>query len=158
MSSPENPYKSPQTAQLQSSTLRHPPNTTADQSIFNLDAAALGLMIVSSVEALMLLQFAAAAFLANPTSPIAGAPLVRNNATLIVVIALTLRPAAVMAIAYFCMSKRRFYGLALLGAILPLAGILSWPICFSIPFGIWALIRLLRKDTRAAFTEASHPS
>lgn len=156
MLAPDNPYESPQSTPEQSSGFRQPQSPAADNSIFNLDAAALGLMIVSSVEALMLAQFAAAALLDRLNSPLAGAPLLRYHIAGMVATALSLRSAAIMAIAYFCMHRRRYYWLALLGAFLPLFGVLSWPICYSIPFGIWAFIRLLRKDTRNTFSQTSH--
>jgi hypothetical protein len=150
----ENPYASPQSTPATIPPQLLPSGASEQNSIFNLDSAALGLMIVSSVEALMLATLAAGAFLDKTTGPLAGGPSIRSNIFLMVAVALCLRSVAIMAIAYFCMRKRQHYGLALLGAILPLTGIISWPICFSIPFGIWALIRLLRKDTRAAFAQS----
>lgn len=155
MSGPVNPYESPHAPQQHNPAGQRLLNTSEENSIFNLDGAALGLMIVSSVEALMLAQFAAAALLDRLNRPLAGAPSLRYHIAGMVATALCLRSAAIMAIAYFCMRKRRYYWLALLGALLPLFGVLSWPICFSIPFGIWALVRLLRKNTRLAFFQSS---
>jgi hypothetical protein len=50
------------------------------------------------------------------------------------------------------MLRRRMYGVALMGAILPIINCGNNCCCLGLPLGIWALIILLRPEVKDAFT------
>jgi hypothetical protein len=154
MQDDENPYTSPKANLERIPSQKIPTNKPAKESMFNLDGAAMGLLIVSSFELLYLAPIAVALLLGATTGLASGTTSLRTPLSVTTALALCLRSTLIM-ISAFCMHKRRFYGFALLGAILPFTGIVFVPLWFSIPFGIWAFVILLRKDTRAAFAEAN---
>jgi hypothetical protein len=51
------------------------------------------------------------------------------------------------------MLKGRSYSVCVMGATMSMIPLISPGYVLAIPFGIWALVILLRKDTRAAFAE-----
>jgi predicted Zn finger-like uncharacterized protein len=50
------------------------------------------------------------------------------------------------------MLRRRMYGLAMLGAVLPIINCDNGCCCLGLPLGIWAFIMLLRPEVKDAFT------
>lgn len=56
------------------------------------------------------------------------------------------------------MLRGRQYRMCIVGACAAIIPFLSPCLFYGFPFGIWALVILLRQDTRAAFAEASRPS
>jgi predicted Zn finger-like uncharacterized protein len=54
-------------------------------------------------------------------------------------------------IASIQMARRRTYGLAMAGAIAAMINVGNLCCCLGLPFGIWAIVVLVRPDVRAAF-------
>jgi hypothetical protein len=154
MQDDENPYTSPKAKQQRDSALNSPTNGLAKKSPFNLDGAALGLLIHSSFELLYLAPIAIALLLVATNKQIAATLSIHSSVSFTAALIGCLKSIVGMASAY-CMHKRKFYSFAVTGAILTCMGIVLMPLWFSVPFGIWALVILLRKDTRAAFAGVS---
>jgi hypothetical protein len=64
---------------------------------------------------------------------------------------LLLLPSAFIGYGAWCMRRTVNYRIALLAAIISCIPVVSPLIFFGIPFGIWALIVLCRRDVRAEF-------
>jgi hypothetical protein len=77
-----------------------------------------------------------------------------TNALKIALLTFTFIRGIVILIGSWRMRKAESYRSSVAAAILASCGVLCPMLWFSAPFGIWALVILIRKDTRAAFTEA----
>lgn len=123
-----------------------------------LQAAALGLIVISllelATETLMLYFMTEELAAQQNIRLIEGDTPSISILNFVAAVACILRSLLVL-IGASCMRLRRRYGLSLAGAILSIMGVVYPPLWFGIPFGIWALVILLQKQTRVAFTNAS---
>jgi hypothetical protein len=64
--------------------------------------------------------------------------------------------AILVVIGAMKMKSLQGYGLAMTGTVLSIIPMCSCECCVTMPFGIWALVILLNKDVKYAFSIASH--
>jgi hypothetical protein len=148
----ENPYASPLA----------PPETTRQSNYFYwLQAAAMGLIIISLLEILVagciLVILANEIFFELPKQA-GGAPLYTEEPMAMAGAAVSFLRSATVFVGAICMRLRKKYRLAQAGAIISCMGVVFYPLWLGVPFGLWALMLLLRAYTRAAFAQSSHRS
>lgn len=134
----ENPYSSP---------VAEPGVEKQKDPLTGLHSAGMALFLISMME-LMISAFMSLVYLIKSFEEAARTPMIDPRILLALALIGCLRSLLILVSAV-CMRHHRRYALAITGAIFASIG----PI--SAPFGVWAFIALLRKDTRAAFAEAS---
>lgn len=145
----ENPYASPSS----------PPDSKSQLAnrMKWLRGAAIGILLMATLEvffgAFSVLALLLAAYFPIVPRRMTEGPTWLFNTRLIFSIGTVIR-GVIMILGARQMRKMTSYRWSLAGAIVAMAGVPFPPFYLDFVFGLWALLLLLRKDTREAFAEA----